>query len=100
MTRDRTEDKRGVTRRQVIAGAGAMTVSLGAITLQTRTAEAAVEWDHDTDILVVGTGAAGCAAAVRAHQNGDRVLVAEKAPITGGTAAKSAGVLWIPNNFT
>jgi hypothetical protein len=100
MTRDKSDMKRGITRRQVIAGAGAMTVSLGAITLQTRTAEAAVEWDHDTDILVVGAGAAGCAAAVRAHQNGDRVLVAEKAPITGGTAAKSAGVLWIPNNFT
>ena len=100
MTRDRKEDKRGVTRRQVLAGAGAMTVSLGAITLQSRTAEAAVEWDHDTDILVVGSGAAGCAAAVTAHQNGDRVVVVEKAPITGGTAAKSAGVLWIPDNFT
>jgi 3-oxosteroid 1-dehydrogenase len=100
MTRDRKEDKRGVTRRQVLAGAGAMTVSLGAITLQSRTAEAAVEWDHDTDILVVGSGAAGCAAAVTAQQNGDRVMVVEKAPITGGTAAKSAGVLWIPDNFT
>jgi succinate dehydrogenase/fumarate reductase flavoprotein subunit len=102
MSQTRKDRKQGVTRRQVLAGAGAgaMTVSLGAITLPSRTAEAAIEWDHDTDILVVGSGTAGCAAAVTAHQNGDRVLVAEKAPITGGTAAKSAGVLWIPNNFT
>jgi succinate dehydrogenase/fumarate reductase flavoprotein subunit len=89
-----------LTRREVLAGAGAVSVSLGAITLASGTAEAAVEWDHDTDVVVVGTGAAGCAAAVTADQNGDRVMVVEKAPITGGTAAKSAGVLWVPNNFT
>ena len=91
---------RGLTRREVLAGAGAMSVSLGVVTLSSRSAEAAIEWDQDTDILVVGTGAAGCAAAVAAHQNGDRTLVVEKAPMTGGTALKSAGVLWVPNNFT
>ena len=102
MSRTRNDLKQGVTRRQVLAGAGAgaMSISLGAITLQSRAAEAAMEWHHDTDVLVAGSGTAGCAAAVTAHQNGDRVLVVEKAPITGGTAAKSAGVLWIPNNFT
>lgn len=96
----RKQRKGGLTRREVLAGAGAVTVSLGAIGLPSRTLSAAVEWDHDADIVVAGTGAAGCAAAVTAHQNGDRVIVAEKAPITGGTAAKSAGVLWIPDNFT
>jgi len=102
MTRHRKDLKRGLTRRQVLAGAGAsaVTVSLGAVTLESRAAEAAIEWDHETDVLVVGSGAAGCSAAVTAHRNGDRTLIVEKAPITGGTAAKSAGVLWIPNNFT
>ena len=100
MSRDREDRKRGLTRREVLAGAGAMSVSLGVVTLSSRSAEAAIDWDHDTDILVVGTGAAGCAAAVAAHQNGDRTMVIEKAPMTGGTALKSAGVLWVPNNFT
>ncbi len=92
--------KHGVTRREALIGAGAMTVSLGALTLDTAEAQAGVTWDHETDILVVGSGAAAASAAITANQNGDDVLVVEKAPITGGTAQKSAGVLWIPNNFT
>jgi 3-oxosteroid 1-dehydrogenase len=92
--------KRQITRREVLVGAGAMTVSLGVVSLGSAAAEAAVKWDRETDILVVGSGAAACAAAVTADQNGDDVLLVEKAPISGGTTAKSAGVLWIPNNFT
>lgn len=90
----------GMTRREMLAGAGAISaMTLGPITLSSA-AEKVQNWDHETDILVVGSGAAACAAAVTAHQNGDRVVVVEKAPITGGTTAKSAGVLWIPNNFS
>jgi succinate dehydrogenase/fumarate reductase flavoprotein subunit len=91
--------QRGITRREMLVGAGAISaVTLGSVALSSA-AEEALSWDHETDILVVGSGAAACAAAVTADQNGDRALVVEKAPITGGTAAKSAGVLWIPNNF-
>ena len=93
-----SKTRQGITRRQAIAGAGAL--SLGVITLRSSEAEAAVEWDHETDILVVGSGVGAAAAAITAHENGDAVLVIEKAPITGGTSAKSAGVLWIPDNFT
>ncbi|MDH3432434.1 MAG: FAD-binding protein, partial [Gammaproteobacteria bacterium] len=32
--------------------------------------------------------------------NGDTVMMIEKAKFLGGTSLKSAGVLWIPNNFT
>jgi len=77
-----------------------VTLSLGAVTLGSRDAQADVEWDREADILVVGSGIAAATAAITAHQNGDDVLVVEKAPITGGTTTKSAGVLWIPNNFT
>jgi len=92
------EKRQGVTRRQVIVGAGAL--SMGAVTLRSAKAESAVQWDHETDILVVGSGVGAATAAITAHGNGDKVLVLEKAPITGGTSAKSAGVLWIPDNFT
>ena len=92
------EKRQGVTRRQVLAGAGAL--SMGAITLRSSEADTSVKWDYETDILVVGSGVGAATAAITAHENGDAVLVLEKAPITGGTSAKSAGVLWIPDNFT
>ena len=92
------KNRKGVTRRQVLAGAGAL--SMGAITLRSSEADTSVKWDYETDILVVGSGVGAATAAITAHENGDAVLVLEKAPITGGTSAKSAGVLWIPDNFT
>ena len=92
--------KPGITRRDMLLATGAATVSLGVLALNSAAAGDAVQWDRETDILVVGSGAAAASAAITANQNGDEVLVIEKAPITGGTAAKSAGVLWIPNNFT
>jgi hypothetical protein len=37
-------------------------------------------WSHSVDFLVVGSGAAGMAAAVRAHDLGGETLVIENAP--------------------
>ncbi|MDH3510668.1 MAG: FAD-dependent oxidoreductase [Gammaproteobacteria bacterium] len=94
-------DKRErVTRRQVLVGAGAMTAALGAVSLSSCKARTTGKWDHEADIVVVGSGVGACTAAVVAHDNGDSVLLVEKAATFGGTSAKSAGVLWIPNNFT
>lgn len=50
------------------------------------------------DLLVVGSGAAGLAAAVTAAHHGLRVIVAEKAPVLGGTTAWSGGWIWAPGN--
>ena len=89
----------GVSRRQLLVGAGAATAALGAATWLPTRATAADQWDHEADIVVVGSGAGASTAAIIAHENGDAVTVLEKAPILGGTSAKSAGVLWVPNNF-
>lgn len=48
------------------------------------------------DVLVVGTGASGMAAAITAASRGLEVLVVEKEPVYGGTTARSGGWLWIP----
>ncbi|KAH7369584.1 FAD binding domain-containing protein [Rhexocercosporidium sp. MPI-PUGE-AT-0058] len=54
---------------------------------------------HDTyDILIVGTGATGLVAALRAHFNGLRPLLIEKSTHLGGASAVSGGGVWIPNN--
>jgi succinate dehydrogenase/fumarate reductase flavoprotein subunit len=50
------------------------------------------------DVLVVGSGAGGLAAAVAAAHRGLDVIVVEKEPVFGGTTARSGGWLWIPGN--
>jgi 3-oxosteroid 1-dehydrogenase len=55
-------------------------------------------WDYQTDVLVVGSGAGGMTAAIRAHDLGARALLIEKSEYYGGSTALSGGVVWIPNN--
>jgi 3-oxosteroid 1-dehydrogenase len=50
------------------------------------------------DVVVLGTGAAGMTAAIRADAEGASVALFEKADKVGGTAAWSGGMVWIPNN--
>ncbi|MBR8192844.1 FAD-dependent oxidoreductase [Burkholderia vietnamiensis] len=52
----------------------------------------------DCDVLVLGSGAGGLAAAVTAAAQGLRVIVVEKEAVFGGTTAWSGGWLWIPRN--
>jgi succinate dehydrogenase/fumarate reductase flavoprotein subunit len=55
-----------------------MTVATEAGAMAERTADEPVEWDHETDVLVVGFGGAGGCAAVAAHDAGADVTVVEK----------------------
>jgi succinate dehydrogenase/fumarate reductase flavoprotein subunit len=55
-------------------------------------------WDREVDLLVIGAGAAGMAAAVAGAVEGLNVAICESSTQVGGTAATSAGSLWIPGN--
>lgn len=52
----------------------------------------------ETDVVVIGSGAAGLTAALTARQLGLEVLVVEKTGLFGGTTAYSGGAPWIPCN--
>ncbi|TCQ03245.1 flavocytochrome c [Serpentinicella alkaliphila] len=47
--------------------------------------------EYTTDVVVIGGGGAGLAAAVSAHQNGVKVIVLEKMPRLGGNTILSGG---------
>ena len=52
-------------------------------------------WDDETDVLVVGFGAAGASAAIEARTAGAQVTVLERAGAGGGTSSVSGGVLYL-----
>lgn len=50
------------------------------------------------DVVVMGSGASGLTAAVRAAHDGLRVVVVEKDAKLGGTTSAGGGVIWVPAN--
>lgn len=53
----------------------------------------AADWTHDCDVLVVGFGAAGAAAALQATEAGASALICERFE-GGGASAKSGGIVF------
>ena len=60
--------------------------------------KADTQWEHETDVVCVGSGAGGMSAALTASIEGLQALIVEKAPVVGGSTAVSGGAVWIPNN--
>lgn len=52
-------------------------------------------WDHETDIAVVGFGAAGACAAIEGARGGARVMLFERGSGSGGASALSGGEIYI-----
>jgi flavocytochrome c len=88
------ETKSNFSRRDFIkttvVGAGATALAgLGA--KEVWAAPPPKRWDKETDVLVVGGGGAGLAAALEARAAGARVLLIEKMPFLGGHTGLSVG---------
>lgn len=52
----------------------------------------------ETDVVVVGTGAAGMCAAIRLRKLGLEPILIEKTAFFGGSTAVSGGAVWVPGN--
>jgi 3-oxosteroid 1-dehydrogenase len=50
------------------------------------------------DVIILGSGVAGLAAALAAHELGLRPLVLEKASRLGGGTVSSYGLIWVGHN--
>lgn len=84
-----------LTRRQILRGTAAG-VGLAMTPGLANAANTASVGEYD--VVVVGSGAAGMTAALTAAKRGLSVVVLEKAPTFGGSAARSGAGIWIPNN--
>ena len=78
-----------LTRRSFVTSAAAGAAALGAAGLAGTTARAAeapatfadtIAWNYEADVVIVGLGGAGAAAAITAARAGAKTLVVEKAP--------------------
>jgi len=97
----RTDDKQiegkdtGLTRRKFLVGAGASVA--GALVInqisprELKAVEPPKKWDKETEVLVVGTGFSGLAAAIEAFDAGSKVTIVEKTPVIGGNSAIASG---------
>lgn len=97
-----TETRNAMSRRGLLGGIGAAAgaVGLGA------SAQAAVlpapKTQQNFDVVVIGTGMAGCAAALEAVSRNARVAIVEKSPENraGGNSALAGGYFAMPTEDT
>lgn len=85
-------ERRQFLRTAAIAGAAAAGVGLLGCS-SSGGGDTTYKWDKEADVVIVGGGGTGLAAAIEAADAGASVLILEKAAKTGGTTSLSGGVI-------
>lgn len=79
-----------------MAGAGAL--ALSSVNANATANEKDVKFDEEYDVVIVGTGFAGLAAAIKASERGKKVLILEKMGRAGGNSVINGGNMAAPMN--
>ena len=90
-----------ISRRSFVKAAAATTAAAAAVGVTSAVADEAVAWADEADILIVGCGGAGIAAAITAADEGlGKAIVFEAAPEewVGGNTRVSAQVIFCPTS--
>jgi len=95
-----SDTERRLNRRELLAstaigGATLAAGSYGGLAHAFEPASAPAKWDRETDVLVVGYGAGGSAAALEAVTAGAEVIVLERLQSGGGAMKYSGGLIYM-----
>ncbi|WP_019849407.1 FAD-dependent oxidoreductase [Desulfitobacterium sp. PCE1] len=86
--------RRDFVKRAAAGAVGVATVGiLGGCTQGAASTSNEVKWDKEADVVIVGGGGTGLAAALQAALDGAKVLTLEKGGVAGGTTNFSGGVM-------
>src|SRR6266516_3421789 len=89
------QGKKAVSRRAFVksgaAGVGAAVLSTSGTALAQVSPVTAIPWNYEADIIVLGAGATGLPAAIRARDLGASVIVVDQNFDIGGTMIHSNG---------
>ncbi|MGV8083027.1 MAG: FAD-dependent oxidoreductase [Coriobacteriia bacterium] len=93
----------GVSRRDFVTGLTTSAVALSSIALlggcstkgSSGASPSTQNWDREADVVVVGFGGAGAAAAIEATKAGAKVLVLEKTKAGGGSTLINGGIMYL-----
>jgi len=93
--------KDDVTEKTTGGAAAVAAMAIGGIAIPTKDAQAACDtlpkkWDETYDIVIIGSGFAGLAAAIEARNAGANVMVIEKMPVHGGNSIINGGDFCAP----
>jgi len=98
VTQDLTNSsRRGFLKTSLAVGLAAASGAFALNMASPGTAEAASrqlpqKWDDSTEVLIIGTGFAGCSAAAQAAKDGAKVLIVDKMRTYGGNSIINGGV--------
>jgi len=101
---DDAGEKKGLTRRNFLKSAGGVAavagMAAGGVAVGAREGAAAGslprKWNETYDVVIIGTGFAGLAAAIEAKNAGASAVVIEKMPVQGGNSIINGGDFCAP----
>jgi len=82
-----------INRRDLLRGSGmaAAVAASGVVPVAAEAQGQRTKWDYTADVVVVGSGASGFPAAIKARDDGASVILVEAQPHTGGHGTCSGG---------